>query len=215
MSIVYPRPLPGTCPYRQNPSGFLLPLSLCFASLVYPRSHPSSRRPNPIELPVLVLRFTCLVCLRPHARSRRRNPIGFALLLVFYLWVFSRRGYATAVVGVSFASVCSHWLISIEHPTSTIEAVHLLLHACTEAISVLLWVSVRYVSTHQITIAFVWIFFSFYVGNPTFLLSVLIVGCTGIHRHLDFVLVPWGIPLCCYNTVLYYSGYTLVYAGVL
>ncbi|CAM9664600.1 unnamed protein product [Laminaria digitata] len=54
-----------------------------------------------------------------------------------------KRGYATAVVGVSFASVCSHWLISIEHPTSTMEAVHLLLHACTEAISVLLWVSVR------------------------------------------------------------------------
>ncbi|CAM9695876.1 unnamed protein product [Ascophyllum nodosum] len=56
---------------------------------------------------------------------------------------FIKRGYATAVVGVSFASVCSHWLISIEHPTSTMEAVHLLLHACTEAISVLLWVSVR------------------------------------------------------------------------
>ncbi|CAB1107887.1 unnamed protein product [Ectocarpus sp. CCAP 1310/34] len=53
------------------------------------------------------------------------------------------RGYATAVVGVSFACVCSHWLISIEHPTSTMEIVHLLLHACTEAISVLLWVSVR------------------------------------------------------------------------
>ncbi|CAM9535849.1 unnamed protein product [Ectocarpus fasciculatus] len=54
-----------------------------------------------------------------------------------------KRGYATAVVGVSFACVCSHWLISIEHPTSTMEIVHLLLHACTEAISVLLWVSVR------------------------------------------------------------------------
>ncbi|CAM9740715.1 unnamed protein product, partial [Scytosiphon promiscuus] len=54
-----------------------------------------------------------------------------------------KRGYATAVVGVSFASVCSHWLISIEHPTSTMEAVHLLLHACTEAVSVLLWVSER------------------------------------------------------------------------
>ncbi|CAM9137217.1 unnamed protein product [Discosporangium mesarthrocarpum] len=51
------------------------------------------------------------------------------------------RGYSTAIVGVSFASVCSHWLISIEHPTSTIEVVHLLLHACTEAISALLWVS--------------------------------------------------------------------------
>lgn len=55
----------------------------------------------------------------------------------------SNREYATAVVGISFASVCSHWLISIEHPTSTMEIVHLLLHACTEAISVLLWVSVR------------------------------------------------------------------------
>lgn len=69
-----------------------------------------------------------------------------SVLCVYFVFCgIVARGYATAVVGVSFACVCSHWLISIEHPTSTMEIVHLLLHACTEAISVLLWVSVRYV----------------------------------------------------------------------
>jgi hypothetical protein len=49
------------------------------------------------------------------------------------------RGLATAIVGVSFASVCFHWLICIEHPTSTFEVVHLLAHAAAELTSTLLW----------------------------------------------------------------------------
>ncbi len=79
---------------------------------------------------------------RRHVHRRNDEPPPPATAGCVF-WTRNNRGYATACVGVSFASVCSHWLISIEHPTSTMEAVHLLLHACTEAISVLLWVSVR------------------------------------------------------------------------
>jgi hypothetical protein len=49
------------------------------------------------------------------------------------------RTRAHTQVGVSFSSVCFHWLISVEHPTSRLEVAHLLLHAAAELTSTLLW----------------------------------------------------------------------------
>ncbi|CAM9325903.1 unnamed protein product [Chrysoparadoxa australica] len=59
-------------------------------------------------------------------------------------------GYATIVSGFSVSCVCFHWLISIEHPTSTIERIHLMLHALSALVVLLLlldksmWVQAGY-----------------------------------------------------------------------
>ena len=129
-------PPPPTRSCRLNRIGFpLLSAFMHVLPFVFPLPSPSpSANSHGVSTSGVLLWATAV----PKLKSRRPHSTGFPLVSAFF-----RRGYATAVVGVSFASVCSHWLISIEHPTSTMEAVHLLLHACTEAISVLLWVSVR------------------------------------------------------------------------